>query len=372
MFNFNSCIYLDNASTSRFKPKRVVKAVEKELTRSANGGRGSHSESLRALMKVEECREEVYSLVGEKNVVFTKSCTEALNLAIFGSYVKGEIITTVMEHNSVLRPIERLKERGARVKYLSAPNDLITPDILKKSITKDTALVVMQEKSNVTGVTQDIESLGALLKGYGIPFIVDTAQSIGHLKSNYKDITMLSAPAHKGLHAMQGTGFLAFQKGVKLMPLICGGTGTDSHLLTQPTTPPEGYEAGTLGTPGIRGLKEGIAYTKKHFEKINKKILNLSTALLDELKTLKSFELYTNSPNGVIAFNILNKSSTDVADLLDKRYNICVRAGLHCAPLYHKKLGTLKQGAVRVSFGYNNDYDDVEKLIIALKEIAKG
>ncbi len=372
MFNFNSCIYLDNASTSRFKPKRVVKAVEKELTRSANGGRGSHSESLRALMKVEECREEVCGLVGEKNVVFTKSCTEALNLAIFGNYVKGEVITTVMEHNSVLRPIEKLKERGARVKYLSTPNDIITPDILKKNITKDTTLVVLQEKSNLTGVTQDIAVLGALLKGYGIPFIVDTAQSIGHVKSNYKDVTMLCAPAHKGLHGMQGTGFLAFEKGVKLMPLICGGTGTDSHLLTQPTMPPEGYEAGTLGTPGIRGLREGIVYTKKHFERINKKIFNLSTALLDELRTLKSFELYSTSPNGVIAFNILNKSSTEVADMLDKKYNICVRAGLHCAPLYHKKLGTLKQGAVRVSFGYNNDYDDVEKLIIALKEIAKG
>ncbi len=372
MFNFNSCIYLDNASTSRFKPKKVVKAVEKELTRSANGGRGSHSESLRALMKVEECREEVCSLVGDKNVVFTKSCTEALNLAIFGSWIKGEIITSVMEHNSVLRPIERLKSKGAKVKYLNSNDDIITTDLLKRNITKDTALIVLQEKSNLTGVTQDIETLGAFIKDYGIPFIVDTAQSMGHLKTNYKDVTMLASPAHKGLHGMQGTGFLAFNKGVKLMPLICGGTGTDSHLLTQPTTPPEGFEAGTLGTPGIRGLKEGIAFTKKHFDKINKKILNLSTALLEELKSLKYITLYTTSPNGVIAFNVKEKSSTEVADILDKKYNFCVRAGLHCAPLYHKKLGTLKQGAVRVSFGYNNEYEDVEKVLNALKEIAKG
>ncbi len=367
MFKSNPCIYLDNSATSRYKPRAVITAVEKELKRSANSGRAGHGESLRALIKIEDCRDKVRSLTGMKEVVFTKSATEALNLAIFGSYQKGEIITSVYEHNSVLRPIEKLKERGAKVTYLEAKNDVVTPTDLKLRINKNTSLVVLQEMSNLTGAIQDIESLGTLLAEYGIPFIVDCAQSMGHLKTNYKNVTMLTAPAHKGLHAMQGTGFLAFSGSVRLRPLIYGGTGTDSEKLTQPETFPEGYEAGTLNTPGIAGLKEGIKFTEKHFRQIDRKIKSLSLELIDELKKMENVKIYTRNLNGVIAFNVGDRSSTEVADVLDKKYNICVRAGLHCAPLYHKKLGTLKQGAVRVSFGWNNSSKDVESLVYALK-----
>lgn len=368
MFNLNSCIYLDNASTSRFKPKKVIKAVEKELKRSANPGRASHSESLRVLLKVEETRDEVRTLVGDKNVVFTKSCTEALNLAILGSFKGGEIITTVYEHNSVLRPIERLKSKGAVVKYLQSDDDIITPKLLEKNITKRTSLVVVQEMSNLTGVRQDIESLGTLLESYGIPFIVDTAQSVGHVRTDYKNVDMVTAPAHKGLHGVQGTGYLAFKKGLSLVPLLWGGTGTDSHLLTAPISPPESYEAGTLGTPGIIALKEGITFTKKHFDAIVKREKELSLYLIEELNKLGA-KVYSTEPNGVVSFNLGDRFSTEVADILDNKYGICVRAGLHCAPLYHKKLGTLNQGAIRVSFGWNNGFSDVEKLLIALKEM---
>ncbi|MBQ8177651.1 MAG: aminotransferase class V-fold PLP-dependent enzyme [Clostridia bacterium] len=369
MFNSNPCIYLDNSATSRFKPRSVISAVEKELKRSANSGRASHGESLRALLKIEECRDKVRALTGMNEVVFTKSATEALNLAIFGSYHKGEIITSVYEHNSVLRPIEKLKDKGATVVYLETKNDLITPQDLRRRINKNTTLVVLQEMSNVNGNIQDIESLGKLLAEYGIPFIVDCSQSMGHLKTNYKGVTMLASPAHKGLHGVQGTGFLAFSGSVKLSPLIYGGTGTDSDKLTQPETIPEGYEAGTLNTPGIAGLKEGIKYTEKHFNQINKKIKELSLELIEELKKMKNIKLYTNNLNGVIAFNVGDMPSTEVADYLDQKHNICVRAGLHCAPLYHKKLGTLRQGAVRVSFGVNNSRKEVEKVIQALRTL---
>lgn len=372
MLNLNSCIYLDNSATSRFKPRKVIRAVEKEIKRSANAGRGSHKESVRALMKIEECRDTVKNITFDGNVVFTKSCTEALNLAIFGLYKGGEIITSVYEHNSVLRPIERLKSRGALVSYLHSPTNVIEPDMIARKINKNTALVVLQEMSNVTGNIQPIEDIGSLLENYGIPFIVDCAQSLGHLKTNYSKVSALCAPAHKGLHGVQGTGFLTFKKGLDILPLICGGTGTDSATLTQPKVAPEGYEAGTLNTPGIAGLKEGIDFTYKHFNVIEKKINRLSIMLLEGLKSIKGIKLYSNAPNGVITFNIGNMSSTDVADVLDQNYGICVRAGVHCAPLLHRKMGTLVQGAVRASIGYNNVESDIENLLDAVIDIAKN
>ncbi len=369
MLNFNSCIYLDNAATSRFKPRSVISAIEKELKRPANPGRGGHKESLRALGIIEDAREKVFSITKKPNVVFTKSCTEALNLAIFGAYKGGEILTSVYEHNSVLRPIERLRSRGATVKHISPASGVITPDELKKHLTKKTSLVVLGEMSNVTGTVQPIEALGNTIKEYGIPFIVDIAQSIGHLKTNYEDVSFLCAPAHKGLHGMQGTGFLAYDKDLELTPLIYGGTGTDSLSLTQPNTPPEGFEAGTLNTAGIAGLKAAINYTLKHFDGINKRIRDLSMLTLSELKKLKGVTVYSNAPNGVISFNVGDRASTEVADLLDHDYDISVRPGLHCAPLMHRYLGTLKQGTVRVSFGVNNRFSDVETLIDGIKKL---
>ncbi|MBO7177681.1 MAG: aminotransferase class V-fold PLP-dependent enzyme [Clostridia bacterium] len=369
MLSLKPCIYLDNSATTRYKPKRVVRAVEKELIRSANAGRGGHRESIRTLTKIEECRERIRDITALPEVVFTKSCTEALNLAVFGLYKGGDIITSVYEHNSVLRPIERLKSKGASVTYLSAKDGIIEPSILKKHVNKKTSLVVLQEMSNVTGHIQPIESLGTLLKEYGIPFIVDGAQSLGHVRTNYKDVSCLTASAHKGLYAMQGTGFVAFQKGLDIEPLILGGTGTDGALLTQPKTIPEGYEAGTLGAPGIVGLKEGIDFTYSHFEQIAKKTFYLSKTLMDELQKIREVRLYTTSPNGVISFNIAQKSSTEVADYLDANYGICARPGIHCAPLYHRHLGTLHQGAVRVSLAYDTTEKDVETLLKAVKEL---
>ncbi len=372
MLNLNSCIYLDNAATSRFKPRSVIHAIEKELKRPANPGRGGHKESLRALGIIEDARDKVFSLTKKPNVVFTKSCTEALNLAIFGAYKSGEILTSVYEHNSVLRPIERLRSRGAVVKFISTKNGVITPTDLKNHITKKTALVVLGEMSNVTGTIQPIETLGKEIKEFGIPFIVDIAQSAGHLKTNYKDVSFLCAPAHKGLHGMQGTGFLAYDRDLELTPLIYGGTGTDSLSLTQPTTPPEGFEAGTLNTAGIAGLQAAITYTDKHFDSINKKIKELSVLTLEELKKLKDVSIYSQAPNGVISFNVSTRSSTEVADILDHDYDISVRPGLHCAPLMHRYLGTIKQGTVRVSFGVNNKFSDVEALIDGIKKLVEG
>lgn len=365
-----ACIYLDNSATSRFKPRAVVKAVERELKCSANAGRGGHKASVRAGMMIEECRERIRAVTFDGYAVMTKSCTEALNTAIFGRNYFGKIITSVYEHNSVLRPLEKLRAKGANVVHISSPNGVISPDILKAHLSADTSLVVLSEMSNVTGTIQPIDELGALLNSKGIPFIVDAAQSLGHTSSAYTGVTMLAGAGHKGLHGPQGTGFLVFRQGAEPMPLIYGGTGTDSASLVQPSAPPEGLESGTLNSAGIAGLQEGIRWTLKHKESIVNKITELSSELTEGLKSIPSVKLYSDNANGVISFNVGDLTSSETADILDAEYGIAVRAGLHCAPLIHKWLGTLRRGAVRASIGVCNTSKDVEALLRAVGAIA--
>lgn len=370
MSYIKACIYLDNSATSRYKPRAVIKAVERELKCSANAGRGGHKASIRAGMIIEECRERINAVTFDGYAVMTKSCTEALNTAIFGKSRFGKIITSVFEHNSVLRPLERLRSKGANVVHISSPSGVITPDILRAHLSADTSLVVLSEMSNVTGTVQPIDDLGALLYDKGIPFIVDAAQSLGHTTSSYKGVSMLAGAGHKGLHGPQGTGFLVCAKDYVPTPLIYGGTGTDSASLVQPSAPPEGLESGTLNAAGIAGLSEGIRWSVKHKESIVRRITELSAELIDGLKSIPQVKLYTDNLNGVVSFNIGDLSSSETADILDAEYGIAVRAGLHCAPLIHKWLGTLRRGAVRASIGVCNTSKDVEALLRAVSAIA--
>lgn len=363
------CIYLDNSATSRFKPRGVIRAVNRELRRSANPGRGGHRPAILAGEKIENVRSEISDFTRKPNVVFTKNCTEALNLAILGSHPKGEIITTLYEHNSVLRPLEVLRAQGVKITYLHSPDRIITPELLRQKITRNVSLAVISEMNNVTGDIQNISALGSVFREYGIPFVVDTAQSMGHVNPDYRNADFVCTAGHKGLHGPQGTGFLAFDSGVRLLPILYGGTGTESESLRQPTTAPEGYESGTLNTPSIAGLGEGLKWTNAHLTKIRKKTSELSAYLREELSKLDELILYTQNDNGVISINYKDYSSTELADLLDEKYGIATRAGLHCAPLLHKSLGTLKRGTVRMSLGVNNSYDDVEAVLTALKSL---
>ena len=369
MFFDKECIYLDESATSRFKPNCVIKRVEKELKNSANAGRGGHKAAIRALESIEECRDIVIRATFDCDVILTKSCTEALNIAILGGDYRGEVLTTVYEHNSVLRPLERLKRKGIRVKYISAPDGVVTPEILKTNLSSDTSLVCIQEMSNVTGKIQPIDALGNFLSNYGIPFLVDGAQSLGRTDCDYSGVSMLAGAGHKGLHGPQGTGFLCVRKGIRLTPLLCGGTGTFSAGLNQPADIPEGFEAGTQNAPGYAGLSEGIKWTLKNKRRINKKITLLSEKALSALKAIDGVTLYSDEPNGVISFNVGDLSSSEVADIFDKDYSIAVRSGIHCAPLIHKSMGTLKRGAVRASFGYGNKSSDIDVLVAAIKDI---
>ncbi|MGN1041997.1 MAG: aminotransferase class V-fold PLP-dependent enzyme, partial [Christensenellales bacterium] len=252
-------IYLDNAATTRFKPTAVKCAVLRELCRPANPGRSSHDESIRAGILVEKCRDEIKKRFFDGNVVFTKNCTEALNLAIFGSNPSRQVVATVYEHNSVLRPLKKLADDGKITLKLIDHSD---ENSLLRALRTPTSLVVMTAMSNVTGKAFDISSLSKLIKSESdAKILVDCAQSAGHVKTDLTYVDMCAFAGHKSLHGPQGTGFLLLRDDVRLTARLLGGTGTSSLDIRHPNTIPEGMEAGTLNTPGIAGLYEGIKWT---------------------------------------------------------------------------------------------------------------
>lgn len=369
-------IYFDNAATSRYKPQCVIDAIMREINRAANPGRSSHSDSVEAALVVHRARESVKKLVNnmDAEVIFTKNCTEALNLGILGTAREGHVITTVMEHNSVLRPLYELKKNGKiKLTVLETKNNIIDPKRLEEKICADTYLVAITHMSNVTGEINKIEEISKITSRQGIILLVDGAQSLGHLPFDMRELgcDMVAAPAQKGLHATQGAGFLCYSKRLRVSPLMYGGTGTESDSFYQPRTPPEYLESGTLNTAGIAALGAGIEWTLKNFDKINNHVKALSQKILDGLQQLDKVKLYSDKPHGIIAFEIAGLTSSEVADILNDKYNIAVRGGIHCAPLIHKNMNTLANGLTRVSVGYNNSNRDVKKLLEAICEITR-
>jgi len=369
-------IYMDNAATVRFKPKSVINAVASELKHSANPGRSGHRDAIGALERIYSTRTEVAKFVGceDGEIIFTGGCTEALNLAIFGTARSGHIVTTALEHNSVLRPLFKL-EKEKIVKLTVIEPDIsgrINPKDIERAITLDTYLVVVNHISNVTGLETDIAEIGRVTAKKGTLFLVDGAQSLGHKRLDMKEmgIDMLAAPAHKGLHGMQGTGFLAYSGRLRLNPLKYGGTGTNSESVYQPSAPPEAFESGTLNTPGIVALREGVIWTDNNFTAIEKKLLKLTDKMFRGLKAIKGVKLYSNSLNAIAAFEIEDRDSSRVTDIMSERYNIALRSGLHCAPLMHNYLGTLDRGLIRASLGWNNTESDIDKFLTAIERIA--
>lgn len=365
-------IYFDNAATSRFKPKEVIKAVEYEMKHAANPGRSGHDASIMAAQRISDTRDSIieYFNAPHHNVVFTKNCTEALNLA-FNVLSHGHVIITANEHNSVLRPLFKLADENLiTVSVVSpAPDGYINPLEIERKIQKNTAMIVINHVSNVTGIETDLFNIGKIADKHGIVFTVDAAQSAGHVNIDVEKlkIDMLAAPAHKGLYGIQGCGFLIFNDRLTVPPLILGGTGTMSDSLIQPLTPPEAQEAGTLNTPSIIGLKAGIDWVKKHFTEIKTIEKKLTEELIYGLKNIKKIKLYSSPESkGVVSFNVKGIDSSSVADALNER-GIAVRSGLHCAPLIHRYLNS--GGAVRVSFGYNNTVKQVHKLLRTIEKL---
>lgn len=371
-------IYLDNSSTTRKKPKSVIKAFKLGLTKfSANPGRGSHTLSLKANEKVLDTRiklAEYFNLPNIENVIYTSGCTESLNLAILGTAKKnGHIVTTYLEHNSVLRTITNLTKTHNVTYTLIKPNNngIINPTDIKQAITPKTYLIIVNHTSNVIGSTQNITEIGKIAKQHKVLFLVDSAQSGGHEKIDMinDNINLLCGTAHKGFYGPQGVGFLLINN-AKVSPIKFGGTGTNSYSIIQPTNYPESLESGTSANPNIFGLYEGLKFVEKNQNKINNKIQKLSKMLIEYLSSKSEITLYSNNINsGVIAFKINNLDSSEVVNILNDKYKICVRGGLQCAPKVHEFLGTIKPGLVRVSVSYFNKMYEIKKFIKSIEKL---
>ena len=371
-------IYLDNAATSFFKPRCVVGAVNSALTHlSANPGRGGHTLAIKCASLVHQTRRKVADFLKLEcgNVVFTLNCTHALNFAING-FIKsgGHIITTMYEHNSVLRPLSELARSGHIALTVLPPdsNDAVSSVAIERAIRRSTYMVVTNHISNVTGAVAPIEAIARVCKNAGVLYVVDAAQSAGLVDIDMRcGIDMVALAPHKSLHGIQGVGALAIKSGLSPKPQFMGGTGTDSTSLFQPRELPESLESGTLPTPAIAALNVAVDYTKKHINEYRALLASLSELAIRELKAINNVTIYTapSSVGGIVSFNIQGLHSSEVAEILSTKYNIYLRGGLHCAPLVHQHLGTTGQGIVRASFGADNTIGDVETLVSAVIEI---
>lgn len=377
-------IYFDNAATTFPKPPEVIEAVSDCLKNyCANPGRGGHKLSLqsgRVILEARELLAELYNSNSPDRIILTHNATEALNLALKGFLKKGShVITTSMEHNSVMRPLKALEKLGIEtaVVQCSRKGEIDIIDI-EKEIRKETVLITVTHASNVVGTIMPISEIGSLAKNYGLEFLVDASQTAGvyEIDVDKMNISMLAFTGHKSLLGPQGTGGLYIREGLDLTPLKEGGTGSKSDSLYQPDIIPDRFESGTHNTPGIAGLCAGINFIKElGIANIRKHEQELAQYFRDGLKGIKQIkvygtqDIYKQAP--VVSINIGEIGSSEVSYILDQTFDIATRSGLHCAPIAHKTLGTLEQGTVRFSFGYFNTREEIEKTIAAIEQIVR-
>lgn len=367
-------IYFDNAATGGFKPDTVICATLAAIKSSANPGRSGHKLSLACLERVYECRHllsEFFSGYGADRVVFTKNCSEALNIAILGGLESGdEVVTTVAEHNSVLRPLEFLKGKGVKIKYAPLDSDgNIDIVALKNLVSSSTRAAVVTLASNVTGAAPGIRAVRACLPE-GCLLICDGAQACGHIQIDMRGsgIDALAVAGHKGMMGVQGSGALLFSERFNPRPVTFGGTGSESNNLNMPDFYPDRLESGTLNYPAIISLFEGALYLQENMSASSKKLVEMTGYLIENLKQIDGVKLYSKpNPFGIIALDLPNMQSELAAYKLSEEYSVCVRGGLHCAPLMHAALGS--EGLVRVSLCEFNSYAECEKFLNAVRTL---
>lgn len=377
-------IYLDNAATTFPKPKQVYCAVLDCMENyGANPGRAGHKLAMRAGRVIYECRENIAKLLNVSNpmnIVFTHNATDSLNLAIKGVVKSGDhIITTSVEHNSVIRPIKALEKRGIENTIVKCDKyGQLNPEDIKRSIKPNTKLIVTTHASNVCGTIIDIEEVGNIARENNILYLVDASQTLGVYDVDVQklNVDMIAAPGHKCLLGPQGTGILYIREGLEVDILKEGGTGSNSEELFQPNMMPDRYESGTHNTPGIAGLNAGVKFVlETGIDKIRHHEEELCEYMLKRLNEVPNIKIYgpldSKKRAAVISINIGNIDSGELTFLLDDMYDIATRSGIHCSPLAHKTLGTLIQGAVRFSLGYFNTKEDIDRAIEALIEIEK-
>ena len=371
-------IYLDHAATGGNKAPSVLSAVLAAMRCCANPGRSGHKLSLAAAERVFACRELLSSLFGGygfERVVFTKNCTEALNLAILGALKQGDhAVTTCLEHNSVLRPLEALRRAGV-IAYDVAPltNGRLLPESIAELVRPSTRMAVVTSASNVTGEAPPLAKIKQLLSE-DVLFVVDGAQGAGHLPLSMKEMGLdaLALAGHKGMGGIQGSGALLFSERMEISPLLFGGTGSESFDLGMPAFYPDRLESGTLSYPAVCSLYEGALLVKSRREEWARKLERTTAFVLEGLGGLKGYTAYFE-PNacGICSFRHERLPSETIAGELSEQYGICVRGGLHCAPLIHKALGDFPDGLVRASFSPEQGKKEAKALLCALKEIAR-
>lgn len=376
-------IYLDSSATSFLKPPQVAEAVFRSFNTIGNAGRGAHAPTLNASRLIYDTREKLAALFGTPDpsrIAFTCNATEALNIAIHGAIHPGEhVITTACEHNSVLRPLYLKEKEGTELTIIPADKKgRIRYDLLESSVKSNTSAIVLTHASNLSGNVTDLAFVSNFAKKHGLLLIVDASQTAGSLPINVvkMGIDILCFTGHKGLFGPQGTGGLYVREGLTLSPLKSGGSGIHSFDRQHPTDMPTALEAGTLNGHGIAGLNAGLDYIlSTGVKNIHAKEISLARRFVNGISDISDLKLYgdIDAPlrTPIISLNIGNISSSSVSDILWEDYEICVRAGAHCAPLMHKTFGTEKQGAVRFSFSCFNTEAEIDTAIQAMHEIAE-
>ena len=376
-------IYFDNAATTLRKPDCVVKAVTEAMCSLGNSGRSIHDGALSASRVIYNTRAALAQLFhGEspERIAFTANSTESLNIAIKGVLNPGDhVITTALEHNSVLRPLYELEDQGVELTILPADSmGNIRYEDFEKNIRPDTKAIITTHGSNLTGNLLDIGRIGKIAKKHGLIYMVDASQTAGvfDIDAQKMHIDILCFTGHKGLLGPQGTGGLYVREGVTVRPLLSGGSGVQTYLREHPPQMPTALEAGTLNGHGIAGLGAAIRYLQETgLPVIRAKEQELMIAFYEAVRKIPGITVYGDfsSTNrcGIVALNIRDYDSGEVSDALSSQYGIATRPGAHCAPLMHKALGTVEQGAVRFSFSHYNTMEEIKIAVTALRELAQ-
>ena len=376
-------IYLDNAATSLKKPQAVIDAVINALQNMGNAGRGSTESAMTASRIIFHARQKLNELInGEdpRQIIFTHNATESLNIAIKGLFSPGDhVITTVMEHNSVLRPLYELQAQGLELTILPITDKgVIDCESIKNNIKENTKGMVITHSSNVTGNINPIKEAAEILHKYNILCVVDASQTIGAMPIDVQnlDVDVLCFTGHKSLLGPQGTGGLYIKPGIKIRPLKTGGTGVDTFNPRHPDDYPTALEAGTLNGHGIAGLLAGVEYLLDYgVENIQKEERILLDYFVKELKNIPAIKFYGSFEDpvdrtAIVSLNIDSVDSAQVVeDLIDAK-EIMTRGGGHCAPLMHQALGTQEQGVVRFSLSHYTTKEELDQAVSVLKNIA--
>lgn len=376
-------IYMDNAATTMHKPKEVIDAVVAAMSSMGNAGRGVNEASLSASRLIYDTREKLCRMFGAEDprqIVFTANSTESLNIAIKGILNPGDhVIATMLEHNSVLRPLYEMEKKGVRLTIVkSNPEGTLDLADIENAIAPDTKMIVCTNGSNLTGNYIDPEPIGTLAREKGIVFVVDASQTAGVFPIDVQKmkIDVLCFTGHKGMLGPQGTGGMYVRKGLSVRPLLSGGSGVQTYSKTHPTEMPTALEAGTLNGHGIAGLHAAVEYLEKTgVDTIRAREQDLMWRFYEGVKEIPGVKVYgdfsTKNRCAIVTLNIGDYDSSEVSDELLTEYGISTRSGGHCAPLMHEALGTVEQGAVRFSFSHYNTEEEVDTAIRAIRELAE-